>query len=263
MRLFWELAKRSFQRQLTYRAALVAGLATNFFFGLLRAAILLALYGDQQEVMGITRQGAITYTALTQAVIAFLSIWGWWDLMNSVYSGEVSADLLKPMDYFSFWMAQDMGRAGVNLFLRGGIIMAAYALVFDLIYPTTVEQWVALILALFLSWVVSFAYRFLVNLAAFWTPNAKGIGRFAFVLTGFFCGFLMPLRFFPEWLQQVAAWTPFPYMMNTVVELFLGVLHGPAMWQAVLMQAVWAVILILVSRLVLKTAVSRLVILGG
>ena len=35
---------RAIQRQLTYRAATLAGLATNFFFGLLRAAVLVALY---------------------------------------------------------------------------------------------------------------------------------------------------------------------------------------------------------------------------
>jgi hypothetical protein len=37
MRLFWEISKLAFQRQLTYRAATLAGLATNFFFGMLRA----------------------------------------------------------------------------------------------------------------------------------------------------------------------------------------------------------------------------------
>ena len=35
MRLFWELIRLSFRLQLTYRAANLAGLATNFFFGLL------------------------------------------------------------------------------------------------------------------------------------------------------------------------------------------------------------------------------------
>jgi ABC-2 type transport system permease protein len=42
MRLFIELAKRSFQRQLSYRAATFAGLATNFFFGMLRVAVMVA-----------------------------------------------------------------------------------------------------------------------------------------------------------------------------------------------------------------------------
>ncbi|MBW8012786.1 MAG: hypothetical protein FVQ83_16330 [Chloroflexi bacterium] len=46
MRLFLELTKRSFQRQLSYRAAAIAGLATNFFFGLLRAAVLIGRVSD-------------------------------------------------------------------------------------------------------------------------------------------------------------------------------------------------------------------------
>jgi hypothetical protein len=43
MRVYWEIAKRALSRQLTYRTATLAGLATNFYFGLLRAAGLAAL----------------------------------------------------------------------------------------------------------------------------------------------------------------------------------------------------------------------------
>ncbi len=263
MRLFWELTIRSFQRYLTYRAAILAGLATNFFFGLLRATILVALYGDQTEVAGITLQGAVVYTGVSQSVIAYLSLFGWWDLMNSVHSGEVSADLLKPMNYFTFWLAQDTGRAAVQLLLRGAILMVLYDLVFDLTYPTSLEQWLGVILALLFSWWVSFAFRFLVNLAAFWTPNAKGIGRFAFALAWFFSGFLMPVRFFPTWVQQIAYLTPFPHVLNTVIEVYLGLLQGAAMWQAIFNQLLWAVLLTLLSQLLLRSAVRRLVILGG
>ena len=45
MRLFWQLTQRALQRQLTYRAATLAGLGTNFFFGILRASVMIALYG--------------------------------------------------------------------------------------------------------------------------------------------------------------------------------------------------------------------------
>lgn len=38
MRLYIELAKKSFQRQVTYRSATIAGFVTNLFFGNLRAA---------------------------------------------------------------------------------------------------------------------------------------------------------------------------------------------------------------------------------
>jgi ABC-2 type transport system permease protein len=261
--LFFELARRSFQRYLTYRAATLAGLVTNFFFGLFRAAILLALYGEREVVAGITVSGIVTYAALTQAVLGYMSFFGWYELMNSVHSGEVASDLLKPMNYFSYWLAQDLGRAAVAFLLRGVTIMVIYAFIFELAYPTTAVQWLALFLSIVLSWLVSFAWRFLINLAAFWTPNAQGVGRFGFVLSWFFSGLLMPLRFFPDWVVRIAYLTPFPHMLDTVVEIYLGILTGPALAQALLVQALWAVALVVAGQLLLRTAVRRLVILGG
>jgi ABC-2 type transport system permease protein len=263
MRLFWEIARRSFRRHLTYRAATIAGLITNFGFGWLRVSVLLALYDGRPVVDGITESGLYAYVALTQAVINYLAIFGWYDLMNSVHTGEIGADLLKPMGYFQFWLAQDAGRALVAFLLRGVVMMLLFSLVFPMIYPTGLGQWIALATAVCLSWLVSFTYRFLINLAAFWTPNARGIGRFAFIAAMFFSGFLMPLRFYPDWLQTMANWTPFPHMLNTVMEVYLGILQGPTLWQALLMQAVWAIGLAVLGQFLLKTAVRRLVILGG
>ena len=263
MILFWELIKLSFQRQVTYRAATLAGLATNFFFGLLRAALLVALYATRQEVDGISIQGAITYTGVSQASIAYLSLFSWYEIMRSVYTGHIGSDLLKPMNYFSFWMAQDLGRAVANLILRGLPIMAFYALVFRITFPDTAGQWLALASSLLLAWMVSFAWRFLVNLSAFWVPNAVGIGRLAFTLSWFLSGFLMPLRFMPEWFTRLCYLTPFPHMVNTIIEVYLGLPSGPEIYQALLNQLGWFLILALAGHLLLQAGVRRLVILGG
>ncbi len=263
MKLFWEVTKLSFRRQLTYRAATVVGLVTNIFFGLMRAYVLIALYNKQTVVEGFTIQDVITYTGLTQAVIIYLSIFGSYDLMRAVHQGEIANDLLKPMSLFSFWLAQDLGRALVGFLLRGLTIMVIYALIFDVTYPETLTQWLAFFVTLVLSWLISFAYRFLVNLTAFWSPDARGIGRFAFIIVMFFSGFLMPLRFFPDWVQTLASFTPFPHMLNTVVEIYLGALTGTTLLWALLAQVAWVLGLIVLCQLVLRRATRRLVILGG
>lgn len=263
MRLFWELARLSFQRQLSYRAATLAGLATNFFFGLLRASVLTALYGARTEVAGISMDGAITYTGLSQAVIGFLSLFSWYEVMNSVYSGDIASDLLKPMNYYAFWLAQDLGRAIVALLMRGATMMLAYALFLGITTPRNAEHWLALGAALFLSWLVSFSWRFLINLAAFWTPNALGIGRLGFTMSWFLSGFLFPLRFFPDWFVRLCYLTPFPHMVNTVIETYLGVITGGALLEALLGQLLWILILIAAGQIVLRAGVHQLVIQGG
>jgi ABC-2 type transport system permease protein len=175
----------------------------------------------------------------------------------------VSADLLKPIGYFRFWLAQDLGRATAQLALRGLPLLAAYAFLFHITTPGPVVQWLALLLSLGLAWLVSFSWRFLVNLAAFWIPNAVGIGRFVFLTAYFLSGFLMPLRFFPEWFSRLCYLTPFPQVVNTVVETYLGVLSGPEQIGALLGQLAWAAVLIAAGQIVLRAGVRRLVILGG
>ena len=70
MHLYLELAKKSFQRQVVYRTATLAGLITNMFFGVLRASILIAVYNAQtSSVPDYSVRDAITYTGMTQAFI--------------------------------------------------------------------------------------------------------------------------------------------------------------------------------------------------
>lgn len=112
------LARQSFRRHLTYRAAAFAGLLTNFFFGLLRVALYLALLHSADSAGSLTALDAITYTALTQGIITFLSIFGWYDLMYSVDTGQVASDLLKPLPLQLYWLAVDSGRAFAAFLLR-------------------------------------------------------------------------------------------------------------------------------------------------
>lgn len=263
MHTFLSLARLAIRRQFTYRAAAMAGLATNFFFGLLRAAVMVALYGSQTQVNGLSLQDAITFTGLSQASIAFLSLFGWLEIVHSVNSGQVGADLLKPMSYFGFWMAQDLGRSLVNLLVRGFPIMAFYALAFEVTAPNSPAQWLALSLAVFLAWMTSFSWRFLINLSAFWSPNAIGFCRLFFALSWFLSGFFMPIRFFPQWFQKLCYLTPFPHIVNTPIEIYLGQLNQAQTLQALSNQAIWIVALVITGQLVLLAGVRRLVIQGG
>jgi ABC-2 type transport system permease protein len=264
MRLYWELARLSFQRQLAYRISNYAGLATNLFFGALRAAVLLALFQNRGEVSGLTVRDAVTFTALTQSILAFLLLFAVNNAMiNSVTSGEVANDLLKPIPYFGYWHAREFGGSVVSLFLRGAVIMGAYALFFPITVPRSLPQGAAFALALLMAWNVSFAWRYWVNLSAFWVVNAKGVSRLAFTLSFFLCGFVFPLRLFPEAFQRFCRLTPFPSMVNTPVEIYLGVLSGPALVQALLVQLFWFGTLCIIGAITFRAGVRRLVITGG
>ncbi len=260
--MFLEIVQRSFRRHLTYRAATIAGLTTNVFFGLLRASVLLALQKNQ-VVNGWNSSDVVTYVVLTQAIMMFVSIFGWTDLMNAVYRGEIATDLLRPMSLFGFWFAQDVGRALAALLLRGFTIVLISSLIFHIKIPSSFLQFLALLLSMILALTISFAFRFIYNLAAFWSPDARGFARFASALSMFASGFLMPLRYFPDILQQVLNFTPFPHIMNTIIEVYVGSYSANRLLEALLAQAAWAVALVVLAQFIFARASKRLVILGG
>src|SRR5437899_3633592 len=179
MRLYWEVARRALQRQFAYRTENLAGLITNAFFGYIRAAVFVAVYQNATNVGGYDVQSAVSYTWITQAMIMVNSNWGWWDVEETIRTGDVVSDLAKPFSYVGFWLARDFGRAAYFVVFRALPILLIGQVLYGLHWPGSVGAWLAFSLATALGVVVRFGFRFLLNVSAFWTTDARGLGSIA------------------------------------------------------------------------------------
>lgn len=260
---FFATIRTSFRRQLTYRAANLSGLATNLMFAFFRAAVLIALFNEKNVVNGLTIQGAITFAGITQALIGFLSFFHWYDVMHTINEGRIGADLLKPMNFFTYWLGVDLGRALGSFLIRSLPLFLIFMFFYKITLPVSFFQWLIFLLSILLSELISFGWRFLVNLAAFWSPNALGIGRFAFGLSWIFSGFFMPLDLFPDWLAKFSRLTPFGASVYLPIEIFIKNLNAGELLQIVSIQIFWVLFFILIDQLVLSRGVRKLVIQGG
>jgi ABC-2 type transport system permease protein len=265
MRLYWEVARRALQRQLAYRTENLAGLVTNTFFGYLRAALFLAMYQSQASasIGGYDAQGAVTYTWITQAMIMIVALWGWWDVELTIRTGDVVSDLAKPFSYLGFWLARDLGRAAYFVVFRAAPTLLAGQLVYGLHWPSSFVAWLLFALSLVLASVVSFGWRFLLNVSAFWTTDARGLGALALAATLFLGGFVVPIRFFPEWLQPLVLSLPFASMTQTPADLFVERLRGADVLAPLFGQLAWALVLLTAAQLATLAATRRVVIQGG
>ncbi len=263
MTAFFATIRTSFRRQLTYRAANLSGLATNLMFAFFRAAVLIALFNDKSVVNGLSIQGAITFAGLTQTLIGFLSFFHWFDVMHSINDGQVGADLLRPMNFFTYWLGIDIGRALGSFIIRSLPLFLIFTIFYKISLPVSLLQWTAFLLSLVFSLLISFGWRFMVNLAAFWSPNALGIGRFAFGLSWIFSGFFMPLDLFPDWLANFSRLTPFGASVYIPIEIFINNIQGWPLLRGLLIQFSWILILVLLDHLILSRGVRKLVIQGG
>jgi ABC-2 type transport system permease protein len=264
MKALLKVAFLSFKQQTAYRVALWAGLFTNLFFGFLRVALIVALYQNQSSVNQVSVEASVTFVALSQGLIAFCSVFGDLELMRAISSGEIGAILLKPTSLFNYWLARDFGKSQLNLWGRGVLLVAIFGLFYSLVMPTSLAQWGFFGFSLFLGWLLSFAWRFIVNIAAFWLQDAMGWGRLAFILTQIFSGFFLPLRLLPDWFILFSRNTPFPYMITSPIEIFLGINNTwTGMISEIALQMLWLFVLYLIAQGLMRAGLRHLVIQGG
>lgn len=262
MRLYYEIALRSFRRATIYRSAYIAGLLTNAFFGAIRSFVFLALFEAGAVVSGFSVRDAISYTWITQSLISIGAGWITGEIAATIRSGDVVTDMSRPWNFYGYWLSRTVGERTFNLLLRGSLTYLIGVLYFAARVPAPADlAWfgVSVVFAL----LVSFALGFMVNLTAFWLMEITGVLLIATILLGFFSGFLIPLDFMPPWLATLAQWLPFQAISGLPAQILLGQLQGAALAEALLLQVFWAVTMTALALGVMRVAVRKVVIQGG
>jgi ABC-2 type transport system permease protein len=263
MRLYWEIARRGYRRYAAYPLATAAGVFTNTIFGFMRGYVLLAVFRLRDDVGGYDAADTLTYVWVTQALIMTMFAWGWFDLADRIRSGDIAVDLRRPVDLQLYGLAFDLGRALYHFVYRGITPFVIGALVFDLRIPVDPLLWLVFAASVVLGVCVSYGYRFLYNLAAFWLLDYRGIVIVSMAFSLFFSGFIVPLVFFPAWLREIAYALPFASMIQVPIDVFLGKYGGAELAGILALQLGWAIALLLVGRAVLGVATRKLVVQGG
>jgi len=257
--LYRALFIAGFRRQATYRLAVLSGLGTNVFWGIVRTALFVALYEQRGEVGGLDRADALTYVWVIQCLFGVIWATWIWELADSVRSGDFVAELTRPGDPFGRLLAFDLGRTANLALIRCTLPLAGAALLFDLRVPGSVGGWALVVLSFALAAVVGFEIRFLFSASAFWTSDYRGVFALAFPPLYFLGGFLVPVQLFPGWLRAVAEGSPLVAMLTAPVR----VVTGSDAAGALAVQAVWVVLLLVACRAVMGLAERRLVVHGG
>lgn len=263
MRIYYELALRAFRQLFAYQAAMLAGIFTNSVFGVLLSGVYTALYASQDagaSVAGFTSDQTLTYVWIGQAIIAPVMIWGWWEIIKTIRTGDVVTDMLKPMSFFGYWLSRDLGRAAGHMLLRGIPTLAVGAMLYDLVYPDSPARWGAFLLSVWFAVIVSFCFRFMMNLWGFWVLDHRGIAGITMVLAGALSGHLLPLAWYPDPIRDVLNILPFRAIVMLPVEIWLGQV---TIAEGLGLQLFWIAVMSLLAYAFLSIAERKVVVQGG
>ena len=258
------LVRAGFRRYASYRAATLAGAVTNSFFGVVKLSILFAAADAAGgAVAGYDRAALSTYTWVAQGMIAVVVLFGGAELADRVRTGDVVIDLGRPVHPVAVWLAEDLGRAGQACLVRFFGPLAFGGLVFGLSVPRQPATVPLFVVSAVLAVVVSFSCRLLVNLVAFWLLDVRGVLSVYMVASNVLSGLVVPIAFFPGWLQGLARATPFPALVQVPVDIAVERVTGTDALLALAGQAAWAVGLLAAAVWTLHRGTRRLVVQGG
>jgi ABC-2 type transport system permease protein len=181
-------------------------------------------------------------------------------ISDNVKDGSIAYILNKPYNFLLYQFSNSMGetifRALMNALFGGFIVWWLVG------PPPEPLGWVFALFAVFGTWIMNFCITCLIGLSAFLveevTPFMWIYQKFVFILGGF----LIPLDFYPNWLQGIAKALPFAYMIYGPSKLFVSPSVGLFI-NIISMQLVWIVVLGLILVIAYRRGVTYLTVNGG
>ena len=257
------VARLSFQRSSTYRVATVGGAVSNTVVAFLLASVLLAVISQRGSIRGLDATGAVTFTFLVYGLDGPVGVYHPLDLTQRIRTGDVAVDLYRPYDVQLLWLAHELGRAAFHTLTRLAPPLLIGGLVFELRVPNDAATWIAFAASLWAAILLSYAYRFLLSLTAFWMLTGQAATGIAGMFVMLLSGLTIPLQLFPSWVGSVAKALPFASFGQLPAEIFIGDHPGAEAVPIVARQLMWVVVLAVGGRALLGTATRRLVVQGG
>lgn len=227
-----------------------------------------AVYADQTAMEGSGQAGQIplqvqlAYVTLSTVQFWALNPWGIYSLQQRVREGRIASDLARPLGLL--WQTT-MGQVGAIVgslpFVFAAVLVAA--ILGGIAAPASPAALVGYLVSLLLAVVISVQLTLLLDMTSFWSLEVTGIYLSFSLVSRFLSGSLVPLWFMPDWLRILAGLFPFQATTFSPVAIYLGVLTGPGLWQALGIAAGWAVLLAVALRLSWRRILTRIVVQGG
>jgi ABC-2 type transport system permease protein len=177
-----------------------------------------------------------------------------------VKDGSIAYLLNKPYDFLLYQLSTTMGetifRAVMNAFFGGAMILWLVG------PPEHPEGLIIALPAILGAWILHFCVTAMIGLGAFLVEDISAFMWIYQKLAFIFGGMLIPLDFYPAWLQTIARALPFSSITYGPARLF--VTPTPALFLSVMsMQILWIVILGLLLSFAYRRGVAYLTVNGG
>ena len=268
MRSYLNYFKLNLITNLQYRAAAIAGISTQIFFGIVYVMVYLALYESNKGVNApMNMQNLITYLWLGQAFFAmtypFLKDK---ELLGMIKNGNLAYELVRPQNfYFKFYIKMLAERIISCLLRFSPILVLAFILPkpYKMALPISINNFIVFLLGLILSVLLISSLNILVHIITMFTIGDLGVINMYLITSELFMGSLVPLPFLPKILIKIGNFLPFRFIGDFPYRVYSGDIPLSEGKILLLFSLIWLIVIIIAGLIVSKIALKKAVIQGG
>lgn len=250
-----------------YRAAALAGIATQFFWGLMEIRMFMAFYRTDPAAFPMGIDAVASYVWLQQATLAMFMMWIFDNsIFEEIKNGGVAVSLCRPCGIYPMWFAQNVSMRLSRAIMRAIPIFVVTAFLpapYHISLPDSPVVLPLFALSLVLGFIVVIAFSMLVYISAFYTLDVSGTRIIVAMVAEFCSGAVIPLPFLPDGARRVLDLLPFASMQSTPFLIWGGSISGTDTLMAIALQIFWAVVLIIAGNLWMRQALKKVVLQGG
>ncbi|MBC6435866.1 hypothetical protein FM036_42620 [Nostoc sp. HG1] len=199
---------KNFRSKTTYNIWAFVSLFTNALSLFVLIAFWQAVYGDRGTLDGIALNTMLTYAVLARFTSVFIEndiIMTFGRLINR---GDLTIELLRPVDFQAHQFAQSIGGWAINLALRGIVAIIALA-TFSSSFSTDPFSYLGAAVILALGLVSTFLFDFALACLVFFMTNAWGLKILRDGIVAFVSGALLPLSLMPDSIKFICQLFPY------------------------------------------------------
>ena len=263
MTAYWAIFSARFRTLLQYRAAAMAGVVTQLFWGLIRVMIFWGFYQSSTAPQPMTYPDVVTYVWLGQATIILIFFRTAPDVDAMIRTGTVAYELVRPVGLYSMWFSRCLAMGVAPLLLRMIPIYVLASLFFGLRAPASTACFGLFLISTLTAVLLAAAFSAMMTVFMLWTVSSLGINRLLSTAFYFLSGAVIPIPLFPDWAKPALYFLPFRGLADTPFRIYMGHIPPEQAWGAILHQLGWAVAAALFGWLLLCRGTKRIVVYGG
>ena len=262
--VYFEFSKKAFQRAAAYRFDAWVRIFSNIIFLFIWGTIWFALYKGKGSVEGVSFHSMLSYVFISQMLQGIHGAGTpLWEIQEKVRTGDIVMELVRPYDFPIRTLFSDFGSI---LFHMITAVLPLYTLlfwIFHLTIPTTFIQWFLFMISAFMGYLIRYSIELTFGLFTFWLVETGGVEDIFYFSISLFSGSIVPLWFFPHWLEQITRFLPFQGIYFVPNAIFVGKITGDAIKNALMVQGFWIFITYLVLRVVWAKVSKKVIVQGG